>query len=298
MIAAIDRSGASIVGFQEFEPPQAAEFTRQARRWGLVRGRTRGHPDSRDAIAYLRSRWTPVLRRYVRIRYAGGHVGVPLVQLASTSGPGSVWVLNTHNPANAVGGSGRIRDAAVAAEAAALNQVVAANPGARAFLTGDMNDHARFRREFTAHAAGWTPANRNAGQIDWIVGSPGVGFTRVVVDTATNDHAHHYTDHPFVYATVAGDATGPGSRNPGSPISGVGRAGLAADHPAPAASTTTSTRSSPAGPPRGGGVNQAGGGYRIGRWTLNAEQFHDAQQLVSSADARGGTDAAVVITTA
>jgi hypothetical protein len=206
MIAAIESSGASIVGFQEFERPQARAFIHQAgSTWGLVQGRLgSGRPDPRDAIAYRKASWRPVAVNYVAIRYSNPHsrIRIPLTKFTSPHGS-SVWVLNTHNPANVVGGSPRIRAAAVRAEAAAVNTLTATDPTTPVLFTGDMNDHHSFATEFMSEAGpGWKAANKNARQIDWIMGGPGVRFTQVVVDQQTNDHAHHYSDHPFVSASI------------------------------------------------------------------------------------------------
>ena len=125
------------------------------------------------------------------------------MRFTSTGGLGSVWVLNTHNPANAVGGTDAMRDAAVRAEAQALRQLQAAEPSTPLFLTGDMNDRARFKRLFLSLAGpGWSAANPSDEQIDWIMGGPGVSFSGTVVDQSTNDKAHNYTDHPFVHTTA------------------------------------------------------------------------------------------------
>ncbi|MGH3626542.1 MAG: lytic murein transglycosylase, partial [Sciscionella sp.] len=252
MIATIDASGASIIGFQEFEPAQAAAFRRRAgHRWGLVAGRAHGHPDTRDAIAYLRSQWTPTAIRYVEIAYAGPHhrIRIPLVRFASRTGDRTVWVLNTHNPADVVGGSNRLRDRAVHAEATRLRRLATAHPASGVFLTGDMNDHARFRKAFLATAgAGWQAANPNAGQIDWILGGPGVGFSHTVVEGSTNDGAHHYTDHPFIHtrATLA-------------PPSGSARSGGGRSRATTAAPTRT------AATPVDAHVEEGGLGFRLPR---------------------------------
>jgi hypothetical protein len=204
MIAKINASGASIIGFQEFEPPQAQAFLNTVRgQWDIVRGRAHGQPDTRDAIAYQPASWSVAETRYVSISYGGPTVQIPLVRFTSTSGLGDVWVLNTHNPADVVNGTDAMRDSAVKAEATALRQQQTSDPATPLFLTGDMNDRARFRQPFLSLAGpGWSTANPTDRQIDWIMGSPSVTFSGTVVDQSTNDGAHDYTDHPFVHTTA------------------------------------------------------------------------------------------------
>ncbi|MEP9385533.1 endonuclease/exonuclease/phosphatase family protein [Nocardioides cheoyonin] len=211
MVAKVGSSGASIIGFQEFEPPQAAAFLKQTRgAWAIVKGKAGGKPATPNAIAYQPGVWTVAEVRYVSIKYGGPIIQIPLVRFTSTQGLGSIWVLNTHNPAGAVGGTNAMREAAVRAEARTLNQLQATEPNTPLFLTGDMNDQARFKRLFLSVAGdGWTSANPSDKQIDWIMGSDTVTFSGTVVDQSTNDGAHKYTDHPFVYtsAQLAGTTT-------------------------------------------------------------------------------------------
>lgn len=225
MVAKVGSSGASIIGFQEFEAPQAKAFLKQTHRaWSLVKGKRHGHPDSSDSIAYQPGVWTVDEVRYVSIRYGGPIVQIPLVRFTSTKGLGSIWVLNTHNPANSINGTAAMRDAAVRAEAKTLHQLQSSEPNTPLFLTGDMNDKARFKTLFLSLAGGgWSAANPNDKQIDWILGSDTVTFSGTVVDQSTNDRAHKYTDHPFVYtsaqlagATTGGTGTGDGTGQAGT----------------------------------------------------------------------------------
>jgi len=204
MIAKINASGASIIGFQEFEPPQAHAFlTSTHGRWAIVAGKAHGKRATANAITYQPSKWQVDQVRYASIRYGGPMIQIPLARFTSTSGLGSVGVLNTHNPANVVNGSNAMRDAAVRAEAKALRQIETTEPGTPLFLAGDMNDQTRFKRLFLSLAGpGWSSANPTANQIDWIMGGPGVTFTGTVLDQSTNDRAHNYTDHPFVHTTA------------------------------------------------------------------------------------------------
>ena len=227
MVAKVNGSGASIVGFQEFEPPQAEAFLAATQgQWALVKGkRPNGKESSANAIAYQPGAWAVDDVRYVAISYGGENIRVPLVRFTSSTGMGSVWVLNTHHPANVVQGSNAVRDDAVRAEAEALNAISTIEPETPLLLTGDMNDRARFKELFVSLAPGWHAANPSDQQIDWVMGSPQVAFVDPIVDSSTNDSAHSYTDHPFVHATAQIAATG-GPEQRGSAALGIMPTGL------------------------------------------------------------------------
>lgn len=209
MVTKIGASGASIIGFQEFEPPQATAFLNATSgAWAIVRGNNgTGKPSTANAIAYQPSSWRLGEVRHVSIPYGGSTIAVPMARFTSTAGLGPVWVLNTHNPADAVGGTNAIRDRAVRSQARALQELQVAEPRTPLLLTGDMNDRTRFKELFLSLAPGWAAANPTDGQIDWILGSPAVTFSDTVVDHSTNDQAHAYTDHPFVHTTARLSAT-------------------------------------------------------------------------------------------
>ena len=210
MVAKIGTSGASIIGFQEFEPPQAQAFLNATGGgWEIVAGKRRGKPSTADAIAYQPGAWNLDEVRYVSIKYGAPIIQVPMARFTSTSGLGSIWVLSTHHPAAAVGGTDAMRDAAVRAETQALQKLQEAEPNTPLLLTGDMNDRARFKQLFLSMAQGWSSANPSDNQIDWIMGSPAVTFAGTVVDQSTNDKAHRYTDHPFVHTTAQLSAPAP-----------------------------------------------------------------------------------------
>lgn len=204
MVDKINDSGASLIGFQELQRPQAKAFLQATEgQWKIVAGRARGREAPVNSIAYLPRLWRPTQVRYVPIEYSTWVTELPLVRFASRRGLGPIWVLNTHNPADVVGGSNALRDAAVRAEAKALRRVRASEPKAAVFFTGDMNDRARFKRRFAAKVGDrWSAANPTDDEIDWVMGGPGVTFTDVVVDQSTDDDGYRYSDHPFIHATA------------------------------------------------------------------------------------------------
>lgn len=226
MVTKIGASGASVIGFQEFEPVQARAFLEATNgAWEIVKGKNgAGKASTANAIAYQPAAWRVDEVRYVTIRYGGPRIGVPLARFTSTSGLGSIWVLNTHNPAGAVGGTDAMRAAAVRTEAHALQQLQDAEPNTPLFLVGDMNDKTRFKRLFLEAAPDWSAANPDDNQIDWIMGGPGVTFSGTVVDHSTNDNAHAYTDHPFVSTTATLPTGSAGTEGP-SGRAGAGRTG-------------------------------------------------------------------------
>lgn len=212
MVDKIRGSGASIVGFQEFEPVQAEAFRKAtAGGWGLARGKAwGGRPDTSNAIAYRTSAWHLDQLRSVKIKYGTRRIRIPLARFTSLEGSGAVWVLNTHNPANVVGGTARLRAESVKRQAGALKRLQDAEPNTPLLFTGDMNDRGAFKRMFLRHAgAGWKAANPDVKQIDWIMAGPGANFAGTTIDASTNDGGAKYSDHPYIHATVELSGTSP-----------------------------------------------------------------------------------------
>jgi len=220
IVTKVGASGASIIGFQEFEAAQAHAFeTATHGNWAIVDGKAHGTPATANAIAYQPGAWRVDEIRYVSIKHGGTTVQLPLVRFTSTSGLGSLWLLNAHNPATSASGSDAMRDDAVRAEANALRQLQATEPNTPLFLTGDMSDKTRFKRLFLSLAPDWTSANPGDDETAWIMGSEAVAFSGTLVDHSTNDAAHNDTahndiDHPFVHTTV--QLTGPASGRTGA----------------------------------------------------------------------------------
>lgn len=114
------------------------------------------------------------------------------------------------------------------------------------------------------------------------------------------------SDHPWISArfNMNGAAASPAPANTGAQTGTGARGGTvqAADVTGntsaatarPATTTTTASAASVAGRVR----PDANGNVRIGSWTLNADQLHNAQTMIATASGRGGTAAAVVIITA
>ena len=89
MVAKVGASGASIIGFQEFEPPQAEAFLRATHgAWAIVKGRAGGKPATANSIAYQPGVWTVDEVRYVAIKYGGPDVILVSAQLEDGSASG------------------------------------------------------------------------------------------------------------------------------------------------------------------------------------------------------------------
>lgn len=277
MIDAINGSGATIVGFQQFEGPQARLFSQRVHgHWALLNSKKNGASSTDNAIAYQPKLWTPVATKYVTIQDGSVSVGSPLVKFTSTgAGAASVWVLNLNNPTRP-----RQAAATVTAEAKAAKTIAATQLGVGVVVLGDANNQGTFKTTFIAQAGtGWTAANPTNSVVDWILGSPGVTFSSTVVDQATNDGARQFTDQPYLYTGI----TLP------SPLLAAALGGLAPG----------------AGPIGGGGGALPGipmapvpvpstGGARFGRYTLDAQQYFNAQTIETIATRRAGIQGAFV----
>lgn len=159
MVSKIGTWGASIVGFQEFEPPQAKAFLKASNgAWTIVAGKRQGKRSTADAMAYQPRAWKVNEVRDVPIMYGGPMIQVPLVRFTSTGSLGSVWVLNTPDRAESVGGTNAMRDAAVRAEAQALRQLQASEPNTPlswAISKADMHsDHPALFTRMSMNGAG------------------------------------------------------------------------------------------------------------------------------------------------
>ena len=203
-----------VVGFQEFEPPQAQAFaSRMGAAWGMFPAPGSRQADGRQTIAWRTSRLELVEARTVTYPYFGGHtVDTPAVRLRLVGTSDTFWVISVHNPATncAVcgGNNDRWRSAAVQREIAAIRALSA--DGTPVFLVGDMNSKGSFFCEMsgalplvfaaggTRDASGCRPPR--PAPIDWIVATAGVTFTGYLADDSPLVDAA--TDHP-VYSVTA-----------------------------------------------------------------------------------------------
>ncbi|GAA1972566.1 hypothetical protein GCM10009798_37160 [Nocardioides panacihumi] len=203
-----------VVGFQEFEPPQASEFARlMGPAWGMFPRPGSGQADGRQTIAWRAQTLELVQASTVTYPYFHGQViHTPAVRLRLRGTEDTFWVINVHNPATGCavcgGNNDRWRNQSVAREIAAIKQLSA--DGTPVFLVGDMNSKGAFYCDMTSAlrvvfaagggsgAAGCQPPRPTP--IDWILATRGVAFSGYLSDdSALVDAA---SDHPVNSVTA------------------------------------------------------------------------------------------------
>jgi endonuclease/exonuclease/phosphatase family metal-dependent hydrolase len=204
---------ADLIGFQELELPQHADFQRLTdRRFGVFPGPALGRNPVRNSIAWSRDTWQLKSADTIALPYFHGNlVRMPFVRLQHRSSGRQVNVINIHNPATTRrwGDNERWRDLATAREIRLANRL-RASTGAPVLLMGDFNER---QEVFCRTTGGANMRAANGGSsgrgrcvppatmgIDWIFGSPGIRFS---------DYARHQTDlvrrttdHPVVVTGV------------------------------------------------------------------------------------------------
>src|SRR3546814_13793374 len=93
----IENAGVTIAGLQEVHGPQAKALENQyAAKWGIYPASGK----AQNRVIWDRNEWKQTDGRLVDIPYFGGKdVGMPLVQLTSTSTGQVIWVWSIHNRA-------------------------------------------------------------------------------------------------------------------------------------------------------------------------------------------------------
>lgn len=203
-----------VVGFQEFESPQAAAFAGQlGRAWGMFPRPGSDQADGRQTIAWREE--TMELVRATTVTYPyfqGSIVHTPAVQLRLRGTEDTFWVINVHNPATGCavcgGDNDRWRRQSVNREIAAIKALGA--DGTPVFLVGDMNSKDAFYCQVSSalpvvfaaggsnDAAGCRPPRPTP--IDWILATKGVSFSGYLSDDSPLVDAA--TDHPVNSVTA------------------------------------------------------------------------------------------------
>lgn len=201
-----------VVGFQEFQPPQARTFRRvTGAAWQTFPGlRKRSGAPSVNSIAWRTDVWRPVETRALGVPYfAGVPSRMPYVLLRHVETGRRVWFFNTHNPADVRGNAQRWRDEGFDLEVRLTRRLRHNYPGVPLIVLGDKNDTDRYFCS-VSHRAGLQSASggridgstctppSDAG-IDWIMGTPDVTFTGYsrIWDSyvsAISDHALYLSD--------------------------------------------------------------------------------------------------------
>ena len=208
-----------VVGFQEFQPPQAARFQElMGTTWQTYPGLNSAAGPSVNSIGWRTDTWQLLEARTLPVPYFDGVPSrMPYVLLQNVDTGRRVWFFNTHNPADVRGPAQQWRDAGFAMEVSLANQLRASYPDAPFISFGDKNDRARYYCAVAPGADMWsasggyvdgdTCAAPTGGAIDWIMGTKDAffnGYTRV-----WNDFVSKTSDHPLYHANVVVPASAP-----------------------------------------------------------------------------------------
>ncbi len=203
-------TGVDLIGFQEFEPPQFADFQRlTGGQFGMF-PHPRGKGAQANVVAWRTDLWKLLRTRLIKIPYFHGQpYPMPYVLLEHRTTGQRVWVASFHNPASVRGPAQHLRNRAVDLQADLVKTLAAETP---VLVTGDMNDRKDYycrmvrRAPFMRAANGGTYAGGRcrppAGMgIDWIMGSSQVAFSYYVSDESTK--TNRIADHPLVWADAS-----------------------------------------------------------------------------------------------
>ena len=212
----LDKHGVDVVGFQELQMDQWAEFTRLAGdRFGVYPGGI-SRRAVQNSVAWSLDMWEQVAEQsfLVDIPYFDGELyPMPVVLLRNKLTGVEAWFANFHNPATnrKHPNSTQYRRQAVAIETALANRLISESDRPL-FITGDMNDREKF---FCAMAGGAPMKAANGGSfkdgvctpppypmpVNWIMGAKKRGkFSNYVRDDSKL--VNQITDHFVVRADV------------------------------------------------------------------------------------------------
>ena len=208
-----------VVGFQEFQPPQAARFQElTGTAWQTYPGLDAVAGPSVNSIGWRTDVWTLLEARTLPIPYfSGAPSKMPYVLLENIDTGRRVWFFNTHNPADVRGPAQQWRDAGFAMEVALANDLRTAYPDAPFISFGDKNDRDRYYCAVAPGADLWSASGGyvdgttcqppSGGAIDWIMGTKDAYFnTYTKLD---NEYVRQTSDHPLYYANVVVPASAP-----------------------------------------------------------------------------------------
>lgn len=220
VVQAINQNAVDVVGFQEFQPPQAVRFQElMGTSWQTYPGVDSAAGPSVNSIGWSTGTWTLLEARTIPIPYFDGAPSrMPVVLLRNVQTGRRVWFFNTHNPADVRGPAQQWRNAGFAMEVALANELRAAYPDAPFVSLGDKNENDRDYYCVVAPGAdmwsasggyvdGTTCQPPSGGAIDWIMGTKDVyfnGYTRYM-----NDFVAKTSDHPLYYANAVIPASAP-----------------------------------------------------------------------------------------
>ena len=219
VVQLITQNSVDVVGFQEFQPPQAVRFQElTGTSWQTYPGVNNPAGPSVNSIGWNTAVWQLLEARTLPIPYFDGVPSrMPAVLLRNISTGRRVWFFNTHNPADVRGPAQQWRDAGFAMEVALANELRAAYPDAPFISFGDKNERDRYYCSVAPAANMWSASGGyvdgatcsppGGGAIDWIMGTQDVffnGYTRL-----WNDFVSQTSDHPLFYANAVVPASRP-----------------------------------------------------------------------------------------
>ncbi|WP_214058774.1 peptidoglycan DD-metalloendopeptidase family protein [Nocardioides aquaticus] len=211
-MSSLKDAGITIAALQEVHGPQAdAMASRYSQQWGM-------YPSSgptQNKVIWDLNEWSATDQRLVDIPYFGGHdVGMPLVQLTSTTTGQAIWVWSIHNPANTQGNVFGRRVEALRRQLDTLDDLAAT--GTPTVIGGGFNDggdgtnasHCVLTPTVTNAFGGSSAPCRQPKKdapIDHIYGA-NLTWASARVDNGTQ--SQKISDHPLVVATTAGSSAG------------------------------------------------------------------------------------------
>jgi len=202
----------SLVGLQEFQPPQYKKFKEiTGKEWGVYPGNKMGAAETHNSVIWRRDVWKAVERRTIGIPYFRGNmIKMPYVLVRNKETGRRVWIFNSHNPADTRGPAAKWRSKGFQIEADLVTRLRATYPGVPVVTTGDKNSrdpyvcHMVAKSEQHASNGGFlAPSGCDTGaplKVDWTTGSQDVYFTRYsVLDKGLINKT---SDHPLIMSDV------------------------------------------------------------------------------------------------
>ncbi|KRF13985.1 hypothetical protein ASG90_14395 [Nocardioides sp. Soil797] len=208
----LDDTGIDVVGFQEMHPKQANLWTsRNSGSWGTFPGTSLDTKAGQNSVSWRRSEFEVLRKRTIRIPYFRGvEQKVPYVMLKHKRSGQRIWIYNVHNPANIPNNHQKWRDIGFQRAIKLVNRLRKKFPDVPVFMTGDMNDRAKFfcptvaqtgleaANGGTASSGSCTPPP--AMSVDWLLGTGPNTFTGYM--GMRTKLVRKTTDHPVIVATA------------------------------------------------------------------------------------------------
>ena len=220
VVTLLQQQELDVVGFQEFQPPQATRFQElMGTSWQTYPGLDTAAGPSVNSIGWRTDVWTLLEARTLPVPYFDGVPSrMPYVLLQNINTGRRVWFFNTHNPADVRGPAQQWRDAGFAMEAALANQLRTDYPDAPFISLGDKNDRDRYYCAVAPTAGLWSASGGyvdvdgtcvppSGGAIDWIMGTKDAFFNTYT--RLQNEFVAQTSDHPLYYANVVVPASAP-----------------------------------------------------------------------------------------